>query len=268
MRKAMRAFLVLLTAYLLQTTVLPHLKIGGVMVDLGTIALFAAGYYLGTYGAVISGLLMGLWMETLTGELGGLIAIVCLATSSIGAYTAHRFGGLDRAGKRNMDRLVRWFVPAIIASLIIVGRESIYLVYFYLTGVEIRPIHFFRVALAGLIVGGAAVPLLPLIGGFMLRTRENAYLARRIERWKNRKKPSPIALTAPVAEIAEVREPTVFDPGGDEAENGDPPDHSAYRRPEPRQGIESAYEFSGSYQRLPPKGETEGPAGDDDDWGF
>ncbi|MCL1795309.1 MAG: hypothetical protein FWG37_00315 [Clostridia bacterium] len=212
MRRAMRTLLVLLTAYLMQTTVLPHLKIYGVMEDLCTIALFAAGYYLGTYGAVTSGLLMGLWMETLTGELGGLIAVVCLATGSIGAYVAHRAGNLDRAGKRGMDRFVRWFVPAVVISLIVVGRESIYLVYFYLTGVEIRPIHFFRVALAGLIVGVTALPLLPLIGGFILRTKEDAYLARRIERWKSKKKPAPIALAVPMTETAPVRERSAIDP--------------------------------------------------------
>jgi len=288
MRKAMRALFVLLMAYLLQTTVLPHLKIAGVMVDLATVALFAAGYYLGVYGAVTSGLLMGLWMETLTGELGGLVAVVCLTTSSIGAYAAHRFENLDRAGKRGLDRMLRWVAPPVIVGLIVIARESIYLVYFYLTGVDIRTIHFFRVALAGLVVGAIAAALLPLLGGFMLRAKEDTFLAKRAERWKNRKKPSPVELLAPAPEITQIREPTVLDWDADDvkedlkddakgdpkndAKGDDPPDLSAYRRPEPEPKVESIYEFSSSYQRLPPKAkEKEGkpkPADDADDWGF
>lgn len=206
MRKGIRGTIVLLLAYLVQATVLNHFKISGVMIDLIAVTLFAIGYYLGVFASAAGGLLMALIMETLTGELSGFISVFCIAASALGAYVEPKFRHFERPGKRRQDRLIKWLAPIVSVGLFVIAREAIYTVYFYLTGVEIRLAHIMRMLLSGILASGLALPLFPVIGGFVHRPIEDSFLGKRLLK---RKKPDKSALPELVLPLPDLEpEPT------------------------------------------------------------
>lgn len=204
MRRAIRTSLVLLIAYLLQTTALPYLKIGGVMLDLIVIAVFTVGFTLGAYAGVAGGLLMALLMEVLTGELSGLTSVICISVGSLGVFVEARLRGYEWAGKRRRERLVKWLAPSVAIGLLVAVRELIYIVYFYLTGVEIRALHFFRMLLSGILASFFSLGLLPLIGGFLVRKPESTFIGKRMAKWRKRGKPKAAVPTISLPEIIPV----------------------------------------------------------------
>jgi len=80
-------------------------------------------------------------------------------------------------------------------------KESLYLAYFYLTGMDITMRHVYSVSLSGIIGGLLSAPLIPLISGFLLRNWEHTFVGKRLRRQNERRratgeKPDPAGLQA------------------------------------------------------------------------
>ncbi len=205
MRKALRVTFSLLAAFLVQSTVLPYFKAGGVLLDLVTVALFTAGYALGPYAGVTAGLFAALLMESLTGDLGGLAAVACVASGAVGAWAAARLKRYVRPGNRLKERIVRQFGPMVLVGLFVMGKESVNVVYFYLTGVDVSFVHAFRVVFAGCWAALWSLLLIPALVRFLLRKPEETFVAKWAAKRRARVKPEPAAkkTAAPEALAAE-----------------------------------------------------------------
>lgn len=183
MRKAVRVTVAVLLAYLLQAIVLPHLKINGVILDITTITLFSIGYSLGPYAGLTAGMLSGLIMEVVSGDLPGLTAAVCVAAGGFGTVFAKKIHNINRPGQRRVEHNLKRFLPIVLIALFELVKESIYIGYFYLIGTEIVLRHFGRVLWASLEVGLAALVLMPVIIRFLRRRPEDTLLAK----WRSKR---------------------------------------------------------------------------------
>lgn len=191
MRQYARVTLVVVISYLIQSTILPYLKIGGVILDLITIALFAVGHTMGPYVAVPAGVLCALIMEVSSGDLPGLTTVYCLAAAGLGAWLVWY---LPRKTEqlRDQGRMVQKYAPMALLAVIAFAKELVYVAYFYLTGMEMGWSHLVRCLLSGLIVGAASFALFPLIRGYLRRRPEDTLLARWLRRRKARRRPKSV----------------------------------------------------------------------------
>lgn len=203
MRNAARSLFVLTLSFLLQSTALPYLKIGSVMIDLVVISLFAVGYAQGMYAALTAGLYMALIMEVLGGELAGFTTVFCLGAAALGAYVEPRIRGYSRAGKRGRERVLRLIAPILIVGLFTLTKESVFAIYFYLTGAEIRGIHIFRILLSGVLAAFFSFLLLSPICNFVTRPRDKTFIAKWREKRRARRKPELVTLEIPLPPSAE-----------------------------------------------------------------
>ncbi len=90
MRRAIRGTVLLLAAYILQSTVMGYLRIGNVIPDLVCLVLFVFGTAFGLYGAIVGGIVGALLMESLSGELAGLTAVWCIAASGFAYWVSYQ----------------------------------------------------------------------------------------------------------------------------------------------------------------------------------
>jgi len=103
--RAWRIIMTVLLAFLIQSTALPHLRIGGRIVDLIVITGYTIGYAAGAYAGLTAGLLSALIMEVLAGDLPGLTAVLCFAAGGFGAWSAARLIRLSIPGKRVLEAI-------------------------------------------------------------------------------------------------------------------------------------------------------------------
>lgn len=200
MRKVARVVVAVVLSFLLQSTVLPYLKLGRVMLDLMSITLFTIGYALGLYAGVMGGLLGAMIMEVLGGNLPGLSAAACLAAGAFGAWMAMRIRGLTLVGRRGLEGIIKRFAPMVLIALFVLVHEFINLAYFYLTGTDITFSLVFKVLLAAFWAGVFSLVLMPLIYGFVRRKREDTLIAKWVRRQKarNRRKAKDIDPVKPM----------------------------------------------------------------------
>ncbi len=184
MRKAVRSGAFILLAYLFQATALTYFKVNGVTLDLVSVVLYTVGFSLGLYAGVTGGLLGALVMEVVSGDLPGVISVSCVAAGALGALVGKRVREFTRVGKRTQERLVKRFAPMVVVGLFVIVREAIYVVYFYLTGVDIVFMHISRMLIAGVFAALVAVPLLPVLYGFLTRKDEETFVAK----WRRKQK--------------------------------------------------------------------------------
>lgn len=168
MRKALRAGGAIVLAYLLQATVLPYFKVRGVQLDLLTITIFALGSVLGMYGGLCAGLLSALILESIGGGIAGITSAFCLGAGAAGAYIVKKTESLSLPGKRERERLIRRFAPTVALTLFVLAKELLFVVYFFLTGVTVSPIHIFRMVFAALEAGVFSLALAPLLRAWLL----------------------------------------------------------------------------------------------------
>lgn len=192
MRRALRVVFVVLLAFLVQSTILPYFKLNGVMFDLMSITLFTVGYALGAYIGIMAGALAGLIMEVSSGDLPALTAIVCVAAGGLGAYIAYRLRLFSLPGKRPVEHTIKRFAPMAVLLLFEMGKELIYIAYFYLTGMDISFLQFSRMLIAGIEVGLFSLILVPLLYNFLLRKPEDTFLARWLRKRQAKRRVKPV----------------------------------------------------------------------------
>ncbi|MDR0928394.1 MAG: hypothetical protein LBM74_01610 [Oscillospiraceae bacterium] len=188
MRRLLRVVLLVVLAFLIQSIVLPYLKLGGVQPDLLHVTLLAIGLCGRRYMAVTTGLFAALLLEVLSGDLPGLTAVLALAAPCFGLLASWWLGKLEMPGSRLREKLIRLAAPALSAGLFIAGQELIYLAYFYLTGMEIDFAHILRLLWAALLALLIALPVVPFVRGFVLRPADQTFIAKRREKRREKRK--------------------------------------------------------------------------------
>lgn len=221
MRRALRVTAAVLLAYLIQATMLPYFKVNGVMLDLMSITLITVGFSRGAYVGFTGGLLAALLMEVATGDLAGLTAVSCISAGAYGAWLAKRVREYTKVGNRRQERLVKQLSPMAAAGLFVGLKDAVYVIYFYLTGVDIVFIHIFKVVIS--VVETALISLLfmPLLNGFLLRKREETLLFKWIVKRRARGKTGRPAPGKPPH--ADPPLPRAFVAESDEGEVGETP---------------------------------------------
>ncbi len=201
MRKAARTVVLLLFAYLIQSAMLPYLKINGVMLDLVSVTLYTIGFTYGYYAGAMAGLLAALVMEVVGGDLPGYISVACVLAGGFGAYVAVRVSRFTRVGKRGLERAVKQFAPMVAVGIYVIAKEAVYVVYFYLTGVDIGFIHIFRMLLAGVLAAVSSLALIPLLYGVLTRKpKKRGKKAKKAQNNETAKPGEPAALGIPPVE--------------------------------------------------------------------
>lgn len=193
MRHALRVAVLSVTAYLLQASLLSYFKINGVMIDVMAITAYSIGYAYGIYPGLMSGMIISLIVEVTSGDPAGL-SLVYVAIGYLGAWIVGRMRTFTRVGNRAMEQNIKRFAPLVFLAILAVAKESVYLAYFYLTGMDIAFGHVLKVLLAGLIMGVAALPLLPLLIRFLRRGPEDTFLAKRRARKLEKAKARPVGV--------------------------------------------------------------------------
>jgi hypothetical protein len=188
MRRLLRVALLVLLAFLIQSTVLPYFKLGGVQPDLMHVALLAIGLCGTPYMAVATGLYAALLLEVLGGDLPGLTAVLALGAPCFGLLVSWWLKKLSLPGNRRRERAIRLAAPVLSAGLFIAGKVLIYLFYFYLTGAEIGAAHLLRVLWAVVLAMLLALPVLPFARGFVLRERDQTFIAKRLSKRREKRK--------------------------------------------------------------------------------
>jgi len=186
-RKAVRIGAAIVLAYLTQSVFLPHLRVGGVMIDVFTITVFTAGFACGWYAGLTGGLLGALLLEALSGDMPGLITVASLGAGALGAGLGRSLPLLALAGRRGLEKTIRRFGPMVAVGLYCIVKEAVYVAYFYLVGVDLAWIHVKVPVLSGLLAALAALPLVPLLRNFMLRAPQDTFLAHRLGKRRERK---------------------------------------------------------------------------------
>lgn len=195
MRKAARIVFALLLAYAVQATMLPYFRINGIILDAITVVLYTAGFACGMYAGIVTGLFGALLLEVLSGDLPGLTAVMAVATGGFGYYMARWTSRYARKDNRRLERLIKGAAPVIAVGFLVLIREIIFLLYFYLTGAELQAMHIFRAVQCSFITMLCALLLIPVVSRFILRKAEDTWFAKWRKRRRNRKKPKELGLT-------------------------------------------------------------------------
>ncbi len=178
MRRAIRAAVLLLAAYILQSTVMGYLRIGDVIPDLVCLVLFAFGTAFGLYGAIVGGIVGALLMEALSGELSGLTAAWCIAASGFAYWTSYQMRKPLKPGTGQIKKSILRMIPPVAASTVEITKEGIQVFYFYLTGVDIGFMHLYRVMIAGIEMFVLAFFFIGPIRRFLLRPAEQTLISK------------------------------------------------------------------------------------------
>lgn len=167
MRKAARAGCAVMLSYLLQATVLPYLKVRGAQPELIVVVLFGLGGTLGMYGGLCAGLSAALILETVGGNIPVFSTVFCVGAGVFGAFTAKKLDELSLPGNRGRERMLRRYAPKAAVALLVLAKELLYIVYFFLTGVSIGGVHIFRMVFSAVEAGVIALAVLPLVQWWM-----------------------------------------------------------------------------------------------------
>lgn len=216
MRKVLRAGAAILLAYLLQSTVLTYLKVRGAQMDVMTVTLFCLGSVFGIYGGLCSGLTASFIMEAMSGSIPVFSTVFCTGAGLAGALIVQKTDALSLPGNRGRERMIRRFAPKAAVLLLVLLKESLYLIYFFLNGVSLGYIHFFRAVFTAVEAALLMFVLQPLVRWWILhepKTREEkkaerlAYEAEKPKKKKAREKKTDSFLNElmarPEAETAE-----------------------------------------------------------------
>ena len=159
-----------------------------------TVTLFFLGSVLGMYGGVCSGLAAAFIMEALGGNIPVFSTVFCVGAGVAGAVIVRRTDALSLPGNRGREQLIRRFAPKAAVLALVLLKEGLYLIYFFLNGVSLGYIHFFRAIFTAAEAGLLAFILQPLIRWWMLHKpktraeRKAERLAYEAEEAKEKKK--------------------------------------------------------------------------------
>ncbi|MDR0397372.1 MAG: hypothetical protein LBH66_08735 [Oscillospiraceae bacterium] len=157
-RTGRKAF-ALVAAYLIQVTLAPYFKVGGVSPDLVLCTLVALSAsmarpdYRTLWRALLGstvGLGAALLMEVMRKEPPGFTTVICVlagAGACLLPPVIERRLTPGRFSRRRRERIMR-FLPCVMIGAAALAKESLMVVYFYLRGVSISFTHIWRVLLA------------------------------------------------------------------------------------------------------------------------
>lgn len=163
MRRVARAGCAVMLSYLLQATVLPYLKVRGAQPELILVVLFGLGSALGMYGGLCAGLSAALILETVGGNIPVFSTVFCAGAGIFGAFVTKRLDAISLPGNRGRERMLRRYAPKAAVALLVLSKELLYIVYFFLTGVSIGGVHIFRTVFSAVEAGVLALAVLPLV---------------------------------------------------------------------------------------------------------
>lgn len=163
MRRVARAGCAVMLSYLLQATVLPYLKVRGAQPELILVVLFGLGGALGMYGGLCAGLSAALILETVGGNIPVFSTVFCAGAGIFGAFVTKRLDAISLPGNRGRERMLRRYAPKAAVALLVLSKELLYIIYFFLTGVTISGIHIFRMVFSAVEAGVIALAVLPLV---------------------------------------------------------------------------------------------------------
>ena len=163
MRRVARAGCAVMLSYLLQATVLPYLKVRGAQPELILVVLFGLGGALGMYGGLCAGLSAALILETVGGNIPVFSTVFCAGAGIFGAFVTKRLDAISLPGNRGRERMLRRYAPKAAVALLVLSKELLYIVYFFLTGVSIGGVHIFRTVFSAVEAGVLALAVLPLV---------------------------------------------------------------------------------------------------------
>lgn len=189
MRKAFRVAVVVLLAFLLQSTLLPLFKINGIIIDLMSIVLFSTGYAFGLYSGLTAGVFSALIMESISGDLPGLTAVICVGAGGAGAWVGTKVKEVELPGQRRLERRIKRYAPMVLICVFVMLKEFLYIVYFYLNGMEMSLYHLGQMIQSGVYTGAAALAVHPLLQWYLARKPGETLVAR--VKARRREKTSP-----------------------------------------------------------------------------
>ncbi|MBQ7455576.1 MAG: hypothetical protein IJS53_03960 [Clostridia bacterium] len=145
MFRAIKAFLLTLLAYLLQVSVMQHLKIGGVAANLAAVNIAIITVSLGKKHAFCTSCLTGILLEAMTASVGGLYAVLYPVVSMLFAQVFADMSDEKRErrmlrqsdGRRIKGDMNPHLRIPLCAVCITASLEAIFLVYASLSGTEL-----------------------------------------------------------------------------------------------------------------------------------
>jgi len=156
-----RVFIVLvfIATLILQTTILPYLRIGGAMPDMLLVLVIFTALFYGSLAGGAVGLAVGLAQDLLGGHYFGLGALSCF-------FAGYLMGCLER--RVNMDNILATFSLALAGSLV---AGAVYLIGQAIISASVLSFHlFWSVSVAGALYDACLAalffkPLVRLFGG-------------------------------------------------------------------------------------------------------
>ena len=128
------------------------------------------------------------------GNIPVFSSVFCVGAGVAGAVIVRRTDALSLPGNRGREQLIRRFAPKAAVLALVLLKEGLYLIYFFLNGVSLGYIHFFRAIFTAAEAGLLAFILQPLIRWWMLHKpktraeRKAERLAYEAEEAKEKKK--------------------------------------------------------------------------------
>ncbi|WP_102411511.1 rod shape-determining protein MreD [Beduinella massiliensis] len=168
MSKFLRMTAVVYLSYIIQTSVFRYLAIANVQPDILACALAALVFYGGTYEGFCAGAAFGLLMDTAVGQVAGLYMILYPLMGYVAARMRMGFEPMlveKAAPKRRAGR--KLLLSIVICMAITLMRESVFMIYTYLNGVDLTMRHAGRVLLCTVYSGVVCVLIIKMTNAVM-----------------------------------------------------------------------------------------------------
>lgn len=146
MKRIGKLFIVVFVAFILQTSVFTKLRMSSTQPDILSVMLACLSAFTGTYGSFCAGSISGLLMNASVGHVMALYIVLypLMGYGSAKMRPAFTFV-FKRLLKGKIAFTLKYVVNIVICILIVALRESVFVVYMFLNGVEISYLHIIRV---------------------------------------------------------------------------------------------------------------------------
>lgn len=146
MKRAVRMALVVFISFILQTSVFTSSRISMIQPDVLAVMLSCLSAHTGTYGGFCAGAASGLLMDTTVGQV---LALYVVLYPLMGYISAKIRPALDRVAEKIFKkRFLAWrrlFGNLFICLLLVSMRETVFMTYMFLNGVEVTSMHIWRI---------------------------------------------------------------------------------------------------------------------------
>jgi rod shape-determining protein MreD len=146
MKRALRMALTVLVFYVLQTSVFTSLRVSVIQPDMMAVLLACLSAYTGTYGTFCAGAVSGLLLDTFVGHVMGLYVVLYPLMGYVCAKIRGRTNRMVEVLFRRHWKAGRHLIVHMLICLLIVAfRETIFVTYMFLNGVDVTYLHVFRI---------------------------------------------------------------------------------------------------------------------------